>query len=122
MLKTMTVTMILACCALVIGGCLTSDTDDHDEFDRASLEQAAHEFELTAIPLCGDLNNVYFEAPMSCMKNGQLGLKDCHRTCDIDRAIAFTPGGETTCKIVGSTCTPWVCGPCQTVEFEQPLP
>jgi hypothetical protein len=120
MLKPTTVAIVLACCALVMGGCMTSD--DHDEPDPASLEQVAHELEATPIPMCGDLNDVTFEAPMSCIRGGQLGIQDCHRTCDIDRAIAFTPGGDTTCRIVGSTCTPWVCGSCQTVEFEEPLP
>ncbi len=124
MLKSTIIALVLSCCALALGGCLTPD--DHDDLAHGpvaptSLEEIAHQLEATPIPLCGDLNNVYFEAPFSCMKNGQLGIKTCHQTCDIDRAVAFTPTG-TTCRIVGATCTPWVCGPCDVAEWEVPLP
>jgi hypothetical protein len=71
--------------------------------------------------ICPDLLNQEFQYPRACNAQGVLGTKNCTRTCDINRAWRFLPLGGIRCVITGSTCTPEVCGPCQTPSVEDVL-
>jgi hypothetical protein len=119
MLKSKLLSLLLASSALVFAGCVSEPDDEVGSDELAAIESEIEN--LDPVPLCPDLNDVYFEVPQSCTRDGQLGIKICHQTCDFDRVLAFTPTG-TTCKIVSKTCTPWQCGPCEVVEIEGPLP
>ncbi len=118
MLNSKLLSLLLATSALVLTGCMTDPDDDVPDDQLGEVES---DLDLEPAPLCPDLNDLYFESPQSCTRNGQLGIKLCHQTCDFDRALAFTPTG-TTCRIVSKTCTPWQCGPCEVAEIEGPLP
>ncbi|HLL22383.1 MAG TPA: hypothetical protein VK427_09645 [Kofleriaceae bacterium] len=105
-------TLLAFASAALVVACVASDDDEVTEEDLSTVESQI--VDPVPVEICPDLLNQYFQAPMSCTKDGQLGTKQCTRTCDIARSIRFTgpPPYSTSCGIDSSDCTPWACGTC----------
>jgi PBP1b-binding outer membrane lipoprotein LpoB len=77
MLKSKLLSLLLASSALVFAGCVSEPDDEVGSDELAAIESEIEN--LDPVPLCPDLNDVYFEVPQSCTRDGQLGSRSATR-------------------------------------------
>jgi hypothetical protein len=99
MLNAISRVLLLGVSCVWLAGCVTAA--ESDEPVEAVTTQALS---------CISQLNQPLPSVKSCKVNGLDGIKDCSRTCDIERDWLFPQGGP--CIESLSNCTPLVCGPC----------
>ncbi len=117
--------LAIVCTAVFTSACLSS-AEEEDALGDEVTSTDSSALEWNPVPICPDLLHQRFESPHSCVKNGQLGIKQCYQYCDLYRSAQLDwtspPPHSWTCRIDSAECGPLICGPCEVFEPQGPLP